>query len=111
MNQESREAYLKTLHEAIDYLETVSSVEIFDIAPMFDTMIKKVVSKDAEFKPLDATRMGDLTREVAITRRVQTKEHAFAVAGDLVLEYVFKFDDPEEMIEGITSEISEMILI
>jgi hypothetical protein len=92
-DEEVANTYLAVLYGAIDQLENEinqdDSLDLFEIESFMSDLAKKSMPDDFKLTMEKMREMGDLCRLVDFLGKPTTKEEAYAVAGDLVLEYIY----------------------
>jgi hypothetical protein len=115
-DSEIADAYLTALSRAVERLEELAiedpnnKLSTHDVRDFMQDMATHAISEDYDLTMEKMSGMGDLCRFVAVTGILQDKEDAYAIAGDLVLEYVFvqhlKVSEARDRIQDELSEVS-----
>lgn len=112
-DEEVANTYLAVLNGAIDQLneetDQDTQLDLFEIESFMKRLAEKSMADDFELTMAKMNEMGDLCRLVDFMGKPTTQEEAYAVAGDLVLEYIFT--QPltiREAREEIQDELSEL---
>lgn len=108
-DKECADVYFATLNRAIIKLNGRDELDMADIHEIMNDLTEYIMGIDLDAHMDYMLKLGDICKEISLTEEVKTKEQAFAIAGDVVLEYVMIEDNtPEEAKDRIRSLITEL---